>query len=260
VQQEQLQQVEKFTTGHNFIDEDLQHQLLTSAKTYGDLRNRDLELEPLLYSVSSFYSRAFDGVYVLRDFVKTIVVFEQMESYQQAIKDSYHDVLIYHIDQPELIKKLEDYQIISYDLESVVSTARYDRIKKYYFTRFLKETEHPIQEILESKPLFKSYLNKLSIEDRKQVMGVELYLDKIAKSNAYKREDLVDHALFCSLLDPHSSLRPEERDLIHRLLINISPLDVLFLYWYDKEQFYLSYQDWEESLKDWVIARIRNNI
>lgn len=260
VQAEQLKLVDKFTTGHNFIDEDLQLQILESAKTYGDLRNRDLNLHSLHYSVSSFYSRAFGGVYVLKDFVKTIVVFEDKTAYENSRNNVLHDVLVYHIEQPELIRKLEDYQIISYDLEAIVGTKRYDRIKKYYFSQFITKPEHLYEEILESKSLFRSYLNKLDIEDRKKVMGVELYLEKIAKSNAFKKEDLIDQSLFFGLLDPHSSLSPHDRDLIHQLLINISPLDVLFLYWYDKEQFYMSYQEWDDSLRDWVISVIRNNI
>jgi hypothetical protein len=160
---------------------------------------------------------------VLKDFVKTIVVFEDKEVYQDAVKDSYHDVLIYHIHQPELIRKLEDYQIISYDLESVVQTKRYERIKKYYLSRVLGDTEHPIKDILDNKALFRSYLNKLNVQDRKKVMGVELYLERIARSNAYKLEDMVEQELFFGLMDPHSSLSPNDRDIIHKLLINIAP-------------------------------------
>ena len=82
----------------------------------------------------------------------------------------------------------------------------------------------------------------------------------MAISNAYKREDMIDNMLFNALLEPHNSLSAVNRDLIHQLLINISPLDVLFLYWYDKEQFYSNYKNWDNSLKDWAIATIRNNI
>ena len=91
-------------------------------------------------------------------------------------------------------------------------------------------------------------------------MGVELYLERLARSNAHKLEDMVDQDMYFSLHQPHSSLMPDQRDLIHRLLINIAPKDVLFLYWYDKEQFYESYATWDESFKDWVIERISNNI
>jgi len=259
-QKEQLRLVDRFKLGNNFINEDIHQLLLNSATTYGDLRGRDLSLGPLQYTTGSFYTRAFDGVYLLRDFIKPIVVFESKKFYKEAIKDTIHDVLIYHISQPELVAKLKDHIIIECDLEHIVKTPNYDRIKKYELAQFLKDTEHPIAAILNDKVLFKSYLNKIDINARKQVMSVELYLEKLERSNAYKIEDIVDQDLYFALHQPHSSLSSEHRDLIHKLLINIAPMDVLFLYWYDKEQFYKNYDTWDDSFKDWVIERIRNNI
>lgn len=259
-QKEQLQLVDKFRTGNNFIDEDIHKELLDSAKTYGDLRNRDLNLYPLHYTTGSFYTRAFGGVYLLRDFIQTIVVFENEDSYKEAIKDTIHDVLIYYIDQPELVEKLKSHIIIECDLEYMVTTPNYDRIKKFELYNKLEQPEHPIKEILDSKALFKSYLNKINIDARKQVMGVELYLEKLERSNAYKIEDMVDQSMYFALHQPHSSLTSEHRDLIHKLLINIAPKDVLFLYWYDKEQFYKNYETWDASFQDWVIETISNNI
>lgn len=259
-QKEQLRLIDKFNNEHNFIDETIHKELLDSANTYGDLRDRDLSLHSLHYTTGSFFTRAFNGVYLLRDFIKPIVVFEDKEVYREAIKDTIHDVLIYHINQPELVDKLKDHIIIECNLESVVKTPNYDRIKKYELNQFLKETQHPIRDILTNKVLFKSYLNKIDISARKQVMGVELYLEKLERSNAFKVEDIVEQSLYFALHQPHSSLSAEHRDLIHKLLINIAPKDVLFLYWYDKEQFYKSYNTWNDSFKDWVIERISNNI
>ncbi|MDB9755658.1 hypothetical protein OAB20_05175 [Winogradskyella sp.] len=259
-QKEQLRLIDKFNNEHNFIDETIHKELLDSANTYGDLRDRDLSLHSLHYTTGSFFTRAFNGVYLLRDFIKPIVVFEDKEVYREAIKDAIHDVLIYHINQPELVDKLKDHIIIECNLESVIKTPNYDRIKKYELNQFLKETRHPIRDILTDKVLFKSYLNKIDINARKQVMGVELYLEKLERSNAFKVEDIVEQSLYFALHQPHSSLSTEHRDLIHKLLINIAPKDVLFLYWYDKEQFYKSYNAWNDSFKDWVIERISNNI
>lgn len=260
IQKEQLRLVEQFKLGNNFIDENLHQKLLSSAKEYGDLRNRDLSLHELQYQTDSFYTRAFNGVYVLRDFITPIVVFEDERWYKEAIKDTIHDVIIFHISQPELMDKLRDHVIIEYDLEAVVKTSRYERIKKFMFAQCLKDTKHPIKDILNDTVLFKSYLNKLDIETRKKVMSVELYLEKIEVSNQYKLADIVDEKFFDALHKPHSSLNARHQDLIWMLLMNIAPLDVLFLYWYDKEQFYKNYMSWDESLKDWVIETIRNNI
>ena len=146
-QKEQLALIEKFKQGHNFIDEDIQAELLASAKTYGDLRQRDLDMPPLDFKVNSFYTQAFGGVYVLRDFISPIVVFEDMKWYKEAIKDTLHDVFIFHISQPELMEKLRDHIIISYDLEDTIKTPRYERIKKFEFAQHLKDPQHPIKDI-----------------------------------------------------------------------------------------------------------------
>jgi hypothetical protein len=259
-QKEQLQLIEKFKQGNNFIDEDIHQELLNSARTYGDLRNRDLDLPAIDFRVNSFYTKSFGGIYVLRDFISPIVVFEDKKWYKEAIKDTVHDVIIFHISQPELMEKLRDHIIIAYDLEDIVTTKRYDRIKKFEFAHHLKNTQHPIKNILNDPLLFKSYLNKIDIDARKKVMSVERYLEKLETSNQYKISDIVDDDLFEAMHEPHSSLHPKHQDLIWKLLVNISPKDVLFLYWYDKQEFYRLYETWDESLQDWVIETISNNI
>ena len=91
-------------------------------------------------------------------------------------------------------------------------------------------------------------------------MSVELYLERLERSNAYKLEDMVDESMYFALHKPHSSLDVKQQDLIWKLLVNVSPKDVLFLYWYDKEQFYEYYDKWDDSFKDWVIKIIKSNI
>lgn len=259
-QNEQLALVNKFNSGNNFIDEELHQELLDSAKEYGDLRNRDLKLHELQFKTNSFYTKAFGGVYVLRDFIMDILVFEDEKWYKEAIKNTTYDVLMYQISQPELMEKLRDHSIIEIHLEKEMQTDRYQRIKKALFARFLKDTEHPIKDILDDNMLFKSYLNKVDVATLKRINGVEMYLERLQRSNEFKREDLVDADMYNALHKPHSSLLPKHQDLIWQLLVNVSSLDVLYFYWYDKEQFYKTYESWNESFKDWVIEVIRNNI
>lgn len=260
-QKEQLQLIEKFNSGNNFIDEDLHNELLESAKKYGDLRNRDLNLEPIKFSTDSFFIKAFGGVYLLRgeDFISDILVFEDETWYREAIKNTVYGGLMYQISQPELMEKLRDHAIIEVHLAEEVKTPRYQRIKKVLFAKFLKDTAHPVKEILDDNMLFKSYLNKLDIASLKRVNGLEMYLERLERSNEYKVEDLVDVDMYNALHKPHSSLPTSHQDLIWQLLVNISALDVLYFYWYDKEQFYKTYQTWDESFKDWVIEVISNN-
>ena len=259
-QKEQRRLISKFKTEHNFIDETIHAELLESAKNYGDLRQRDLSLHSLTYKSSSFYTKAFGGVYVLRDFIKTMVIFNDIKWYKEAIKDTVYDVLIFNIEQAELIEKLKDYLIISCSLDDVVKTERYDRIKKFELISALKETAHSKKDILSDSLLFKSYLNKLDITSRKQVMSVELYLEKLEVSNQFKIDDLIKDDLYFALHEPHSSLTTDQSELIWKLLNDISSKDILHLYWYDKQAFYKAYNTWDDGFKDWVIDVISNKI
>ncbi|QTE22657.1 DUF6638 family protein [Polaribacter cellanae] len=255
---EQLKLIETFNKDTNFIDESIHQQLLASAKKYGDLRERTLDLEPISFTSDSFYTKAFGGIFVLRDFVKPILIFEKEETYKEAINDTMYDVLMYHISHKELIDKLLSYEVIEFNLNEEVSGKRYDRIKKYIFSEFLKETNHPVKDILKDPILFKSYLNKIDINARKKVMGLELFLQKKELSKTLKAKDILDDELFVALNKPHSSLKPANQDLIWYLLVNIAPKDVLFLYWYDKEHFYERFEKLDESVQDWVIETIKN--
>ncbi|MFD2725910.1 DUF6638 family protein [Hyunsoonleella rubra] len=260
VKEEQLELVAEFNRSNNFISETMHQKLLDSAKAHGDLRDRDLDLHELQYATDSFYTRAFGGVYLLRDFIVPIAIFENEEWHSEAIKDTTHDVLIYHIEQPELIEKLQSHSIIECDLEKVVKTERFQRVKKFEMFSHLKKTQHPVKNILNDPILFKSYLNKLDIKSRKKIMSVERYLEKLEVSNEFKIADMVDDKLYVALHKPHSSLEPKHQDLIWKLLMNISPKDVLYWYWYDKPDFYEKFKDWDESFKDWVVETISNNI
>ncbi len=252
VQIQQAQLIETYRQGNNFIDENLHIQLLGLARKYGDLRNRKLTMEPLEFTTESFYTKAFGGVFVLRDFIKPILVFESEEWYKKTKKQDTGDVLIHHIVDKSVVKQLIDHIIITYDLKDVVKTKRYERIKKFIFMEKLQETEHPIQNILDDQILYKSYLNKLATEDRDAVLSVERYNEQ----KALGKSSLIDDMFLKALYEPHSSLDDKQQELIWKLLVKMSAKDPLYLYWYDKESFYKAYQSWDESFKDWVIEYI----
>ncbi len=259
-QKEQQKLISEFEDGNNFIDRELHHKLLESAKVFGDLRFRKLDFENLSLPVSSFYTRAFGGVFLLRDFIKTIMVFEDMEVYKKAIKDTHHDVMLFHKDHDELMDVLRDHIIAELDLKSAVKSTNFERIKTHLFSEVIINQEHPMNEIFGNQFLFKKYLNELDLETRKRLMGVELYLGKIEQSNQTKMEDIVDERYAKSLHKPHNSLEIEHQELIWKLLTKIAPVDPLHLYWYDKEQFYEAYKTWKPGYQEWVIETISKAI
>jgi hypothetical protein len=258
-QMEQQAFINFFNRDNNFIDRDVHNHLLKSAKEYGDLRGRKLKLEPIQLKVTSFHTRAFGGVFVLKNFVKKILVFEDERMFKSAINDTAHDILLFHKDHDELLDALVDNMILRKDLKGAMRTPRYDRIKKHVFVEQAKETEHPLSEILDSHFLFKKYLSKLPIEIQKRISGVELYYQRLIVDKNLKLQEYVDEHFVKILHEPHPSLKEEEEELAWKLLSKIVPKDPIHLYWYDKEQFYNLYSSWKPDYQDWVIDEILEN-
>ena len=262
LEQKQMEQkafINLFQRDNNFIDRKVHEQLLKSARQYGDLRKRKLRLAPIKLKVSSFYTRAFGGVFVLRDFIKPMLIFQDEKMFNNAINDVDHDVLLFHIAHDELMVKLIDHLIVEMNIKDILKSSRYIRIKKQLFAERHKEAEHSIAKILSSDILFKRYFSKLSLTDQKQISGVERYLQKLVSNDQLKVHDYVDPVLLKALYKPHSSLNQENTKLIWKLLTKIAPLDPVYLYWYDKEQFYKTYATWHSSYQDWVIDQIIEN-
>lgn len=258
-QMEQQAFINFFNRDNNFIDRDVHNHLLNSAKEYGDLRGRKLKLEPIQLEVSSFHTRAFGGVFVLKNFVKKILVFEDEKMFKSAINDSAHEVMLFHKDHDELIDALVNNMILRKDFKGAMRTPRYDRIKKHVFVEEMKKAEHPLSEILDSHFLFKKYLNKLPKEVQKKITGVELYYQRLIVDKNLQLKEYVDEHFVKVLHEPHPSLKEEEEELAWKLLSKIVPKDPVHMYWYDKEQFYNAYGSWKPDYQDWVIEEILEN-
>ncbi|MCG2418822.1 hypothetical protein K8089_07290 [Aequorivita sp. F47161] len=252
-QKEQNDLIKLFEEGNNFINREIHQKLIDSANKYGDLRHRKLKLTDLSLAITSFYTKAFGGVFVLRDFIKPILVFESKETFNQAIKNTTYDVLLFHIEHEELLATLKRDIITEINYLKAAKTARYERIKKHLFSTYLSKTAHSICDILNSKLLFKKYLNELPVAAQKQIMCVEIYNQKKAVENNLVPENMIEPFYIKALQEPHSSLQPENQEIIWQLLTKVMPADPVHLYWYDKEKFYKQFALWDDSYKDWAI-------
>jgi hypothetical protein len=258
-QMEQQAFINFFNRDNNFIDRDVHNHLLNSAKEYGDLRGRKLKLEPIKLKVSSFHTRAFGGVFVLKSFIKKMLIFEDEKMFQNAIDDTAHDILLFHKDHDELIEALVSNLMLRKDFKSAMRTPRFDRIKKHVFVEQTKKTDHPLSEVLDSHFLLKKYLSKLPIEVQKKISGVELYYQRLIVDKNLKMNEYIDKDFIKVLHEPQPSLKEEEEELAWKLLSKIVPKDPVHMYWYDKEQFYNLYPDWKPDYQDWVISEILEN-
>lgn len=260
IQQKQLALVKEFHEGQNFLDENLHMKILASARKHGDLRARTLEIEPMSYTTSSFYTKAFGGVFVFRrkGSGKNILIFESEKMVTKMEVSS--NTQAFHINDGRLFSALAMEKMIVLDPEHSVAAGYYDRVQKIIFSSQLKDATHSLYDILENENIYKRYLNKLKAKTRKQLMILDRLKANAKKSNALDVEGGLTPEVLACIQIPTPELPMYEQELVWKLIVKTAPYkDPLFLYWYDKETFYNLYTGWDESYQDWVIKLIKKN-
>ncbi len=260
IQQKQLQLVEEFHEGDNFLDEQLHLKILASAKKHGDLRSRKLEMKPMNFLTTSFYTKAFGGVFVFRrkESGKNILIFESKEQAEKV--KTAGKTYAFHIEDGHFFSTLASEKMIVLDPEHSVASGYYERVQKVIFSTHLKETSHSLDEILENSNVYKRYLNQLTADARKQTLILDRLKANSKKANALDIEGGLTPEILACIQIPAPELPMKEQELVWKLIVKIAPYkDPLFLYWYDKETFYKSYTAWGESYQDWVIKLIKQN-
>lgn len=250
---EQIRQnvlIQKMYQRHNSLDMNLHNKILATANKFGDLRGRSLQLREVDYPTTSFYTKAFGGVFVLRSPTNGhLLIFESMDE----INKYTHTYMAEHISSPNLLTELTNRGFISFDIDKL-NSARLDRVTQYFFAKSVDDAQHPLSEILANRSLYLKYLNDLSEDEKKKIIGPFKYFEKIAKGHKPDRSNYIADEVYAAL---HSPVTSNMEELIWQLLCRMHPVDPYLTYYHDKELFYKQYQTYNESYQDWVIQIIQ---
>ncbi len=253
---EQIRQntlVQKMYMGHNSLDVNLHNKILASAKKFGDLRGRALQLREVDYQTTSFYTKAFGGVFVLRSKDNGhLLIFESMDE----INKYNHTYMAEHITSPNLLNELVERGYIHFDTNKL-GRERIERITQYYFAESVAQAKHPLSDILTNKSLYLKYLNDLSQEDKMHVIGPIKFLEKIANGHKPERTRYMSDDIFKAL---HSPVRDANSSLMWMLICRMQPTDPFYTYYFDKELFYKQFLEYSEGYKEWVIQLITEEL
>jgi hypothetical protein len=260
IQQKQLKLVEEFREGDNFLDETIHLKILASARKHGDLRLRKLEMERMNFLTTSFYTRAFGGVFVIRkqDTGKNILIFDTKDKADKVSPST--KTKSFHIEDGRFFSALAAEKMIVLDPEDSVASGYFERVQKIIFSKHVKDATHSLSEILENPNVYKRYLNRFSADTRKQLMVLDRLRMNASKSDALSIEGGLTPEILACIQIPSPELPIKLQELVWKLIVKTSPYkDPLFLYWYDKETFYKEYSTWDASYQDWVIKLIKQN-
>jgi hypothetical protein len=260
IQQQQLALVEEFHKEDNFLDEKLHLKILASARKHGDLRSRTLQMDSLDYKTSSFYTKAFGGVFVFRKngSGKNILIFESKAAAEKVKASSTTQA--FYIEDGRFYSALAAEKMIVLDPEHSVLSGYFERVQKSIFLSHIKNATHSVSDIIENSNVYKRYLNNMEADSRKKIIQLDRLQANAKSEKALDIEGGLSPEILACIQIPAPELSMNLQELVWKLIVKTTAYkDPLFLYWYDKETFYETYNTWDESYQDWVIKLIKQN-
>lgn len=244
-----------------WADTELHQKILDSATQYGDLRNRNFEIAPLPYTkATSFYARAFGGLFVFKNTQKHLLIFEDNSSSMSG--ELTHNHVEYNLNDEGLVEYLKVNNLIRNDvnffktdvfsINILMDTLLLDLVTKHY-----PEDEFDLSsDRHKNKYIHLLSTNNLLPED---FFSLEEIVNKLKRNATLKTTDYSKN-IQLAISYPNPKLAKAEKIMIWSLICKFSPLkDVLQQYLFDKNQFFADYKTWPEQKQDWAIKLIKEH-
>jgi hypothetical protein len=239
-----------------WFDPRLRTELVESARQWGDLRYRRLEISPLRFDVWSFHTQAFGGVFVLRCLKSggTLLVVEDPALLGGRPGPGFEE---YAVGDPELVRRLREEDVVAIDWEWYRTHPEVFTDKKLSLLADVVCEEQPESSFATLKLAQKRQLGARLAE---RLPPVYHELERVARrvdAGDFPAVNDLSRALRLALLRPHDRLDDAERDVVWLLLCRLQPSDVLRLYMSDKDRFFTQYRTWSACKREWAVEVVK---
>ncbi|MBL7939901.1 MAG: hypothetical protein JNL43_11120 [Flavobacteriales bacterium] len=244
-----------------WADRELRQRISASAKEYGDLRFRNIEVLPFPYTeIRAFYTSAFDGLYVLRDTIVGKPVLIMANNSSAVSGELQHAHVEFNLNDPALVGFLFSKGLVqhSYAHFEEVPALLVHQLDLLIANASLK-LDDPVELIGLTDSKRKGLINTLQA---KGLLGDDYFqLEEVRRSFLRKEkvrsegEALIrDH-----LIHPVKVQNVQVRTVIWQLIANIFAVNELVRYTFNKPDFYHRYKAWPEPYQRWVIKELQEH-
>jgi hypothetical protein len=238
-----------------WLDPRLRAALIESARQWGDLRYRRIEITPLRFDVWTFHTQAFDGVFVLRCLKSggTMLVVEDAV----FVGDRAVDAEEFVVTDPALVDRLQREHVVEIDWEWYRAHPEVLVDKKLSLLADAVCDESPELDFAALKLAQKRQYGARMAE---RLPPVYHELERVAhRIDAGKLPTVKELSpeLRLALLRPHRRLDEAEREVVWLLLCRLQPSDLLRLYMSNKDRFFSQYRTWSTCKREWAIDVIK---
>jgi hypothetical protein len=256
---EQAQLVKRFLEEDMaWSDASLRQKIIENAKNHGDLRTRvTLPGVFTVGGVSSFYIKAFDGVFVLRPNERnTYLIVREKDMMPSRQKNTFY------LREGKLLPKLLKDNLVAVDDQW------YRQQPKLLATKFdalLADALFMLEPTLILPTLTAAQRKQRLSLYRSELPSVLLEFERFASAlvagMSVHPNDL-SAELIILLLHPHKDLPEPEQEVVWQLLgqvqlVNVEPFDIVQLYQKDMAGFFELYRSWPQAKQQWAENYLR---
>lgn len=243
-----------------WFDKDFRTRIIASAEAYGDLRYRRVEIPDMRFDdLRSFYTRAFGGVFIIRDIAEDahLLVIED-ETLIQTIGNLEKDICATLTD-PKLLEHLIEGGLIGIDLawyqanRNALNVLKEDMIMDV----ICRDDPHLDYATLNNTKK-KRRLTKIKGCMPAVFSELERLMRTLERGHLPLLKDLSDE-LRLMLLHPIEGQRMSLKRVLRQLICKLqgSLASPLTMYIHDKEYFFNQYTQWPDSKKEWVVRTLQ---
>jgi hypothetical protein len=256
---EQAQLIKRFLEEDMaWSDATLRQKIIENAKNHGDLRTRvTLPAEFTVGGVSSFYIKAFDGVFVLRpDERNTYLIVREKDMMPSRQKNTFY------LREGKLLPKLLKDNLVAVDDQWYRQQPKLLQTK---FDALLADALFTLEPTLILPTLTaaqrKQRLSLYRSELPRVLLEFEQFASALVAGMSVRPNDL-SAELIILLLHPHKDLPEPEQEVIWQLLcqvqlVNVEPFDIVQLYQKDMAGFLELYRSWPQAKQHWAENYLR---
>ena len=243
-----------------WFDRDFRSQIIESAKRYGDLRFRRVEIPDMRFDdLRSFYTRAFGGVFIIRDVTQESSLLVIEDGTLASTCSSVTKNTCCCLNDPNLITYLTEGNLIECNPGWYQSNrTRLETIRDWMITDAICRDDPD----LDCLKLNSASRKRRLVKARQLIPGgfseLERLILRLEHDQIPSASD-ISPELRLMLLRPVEGQRMSLQRVLWQLICKLQgPLaDPFVLYTYDKEYFFQQYQSWPESKKSWVVRMLQ---
>lgn len=239
-----------------WFDPTLRKDILESAKEWGDLRYRRVDIPTFRYDIGSFYTRALGGVFVFRNLssAKSIVVVEDQSRFVNKHQGSGE---LYYLRDPNLLEVLFLHELVESDPAWYMDhtdqlMGKLDTMIAEMMAEEEPEVNYVTLRLAQKRQRAAKYADKLPLVFHE----IERLIAQLQHRTLF---DAPSKELRRMLLRPHRRLSMEEREVVWKFICRMDPFDSFRQYIFDQEAFIDAYPTWPASKQSWIIQRLQEH-